>query len=126
MQKYIKLIAWLLIIFYISLIPSEKIPDYQLLIIPYFDKMVHFGIYFVLSILFASLLIQLKYNKLQTYIIVILPCAIIGGGIEILQNILPVHRSGTHLDFLADFLGTITGLFIYFKLLINSKIDKYL
>jgi VanZ family protein len=125
-QKYIKLIVWLIIIFYISLIPSEKIPDYQVLSIPYFDKMVHFGIYFVLSVLFASLLVQLKYNKIQTYIIVILPCAIIGGGIEILQNILPFHRSGSHLDFLADFLGTITGLVIYFKLLIYSKIDKYL
>lgn len=126
MQKYIKLIGWLLIIFYVSLTPSENIPDYKILSIPHFDKMVHFGIYLILSILFASLLIKLNYTKLQTYIIVILPCAIMGGGIEILQNILPIHRSGSNLDFLADFLGTITGLIIYFKLLIFSKLDKYL
>ncbi len=126
MQKYIKIVVWFLIITYISLIPSDKIPESQFFNIPYFDKIVHFGIYFIFSILLASLFKKQNINKLTTILIILSLNAIIGGAIEILQDILPINRSGSYCDFIADMFGSITGLFLYYNLKAVKKIDKYL
>ncbi len=126
MQKYIKTLFWFLVINYISLIPAEEIPHTKLLDIPYFDKIVHFGIYFIFSIFLASLFKKLNINTLKAIITIIILNAFIGGAIEYLQDILPVNRSGSYLDFLADLLGSATALLLYYNLKIFRKIDKYL
>lgn len=126
MQKYIKTLFWFLVINYISLIPAEEIPHSKLFDIPYFDKIVHFGIYFIFSIFLASLFKKLAINKLKTVIIIIVLNVFIGGTIEYLQDILPLNRSGSYLDFFADILGCVTALYFYYHLKFFQKIDKYL
>lgn len=126
MLKYIKTLLWFLIINYISLIPADEIPKSKLFGIPHFDKMVHFGIYFIFSIFLASMFNKPAINKLKTVIIIIVLNIFIGGTIEYLQDILPVNRSGSYLDFLADILGCLTALLFYYHLKNYQKIDKYL
>ena len=78
-------ILWVVIIFILCAMPSDDIPDPHWNI-PHLDKVVHFGMYFVLSILLIFPLEEYSCLKLsRIYLIAILVALIYGGGIEILQ-----------------------------------------
>ena len=121
MQKYIKLLVWTFIIFYICLSPSEEIPKTKIFEIPYFDKIVHFGIYFVFSLIFTIILESKKKNHQNIYIFNVSMTILFGGLIEILQHYLPIERSADFYDFMADLFGTIAAVVIY----LNTKLLKW-
>jgi VanZ family protein len=101
-------IAVALIILYLSLTSShtfDKVPAFN---IPYFDKFVHFGMYFGLmlmiilenrksiksmKILFLTGLIPLSYGIIM----------------EILQSTLTTTRTGSLYDALADYAGILVS-----------------
>ena len=81
--------------------------------IPHLDKVVHFGMYFVLSILLIFPLEEYSCLKLsRIYLIAILVALIYGGGIEILQANF-FNRSGDVWDLVADVSGGIAGCLCY-------------
>lgn len=105
-------LIWILMIFLLCAMPSEDIPDPHLSI-PHLDKVVHFGMYFILSILLAYPLEKYTKLKLSTiYTIAIFVSFVYGGGIEILQDYY-FDRSGDIWDLVADILGGITGCICY-------------
>ena len=105
-------ILWVVIIFILCAMPSDDIPDPHWNI-PHLDKVVHFGMYFVLSILLIFPLEEYSCLKLsRIYLIAILVALIYGGGIEILQANF-FNRSGDVWDLVADVSGGIAGCLCY-------------
>lgn len=105
-------IIWILVIFILCAIPGEDIPDVRWNI-PHLDKVVHFGMYFILSLLLVYPLEKYTSLRLKTiFLIVFLVSFIYGGIIELLQHYL-FNRSGDLWDLSADILGGLAGYFCY-------------
>lgn len=105
-------IIWALVIFVLCAIPGENIPNPQWSF-PHLDKIVHFGLFFIMAILLCS---ELEYQTRLTwrkiYLITISIAFIYGGIIELLQEFF-FKRSGDMLDLLADVLGAVIGCLVY-------------
>ena len=48
----------------------------------------------------------------RRYVWIVLGCALLGGGLELVQAYLTTYRSGEWLDFVADTIGAVIGGFI--------------
>ena len=78
-------IIWAGVIFFLCAIPSDSIPDPKLNI-PHLDKVVHFGMFFIMSIFLCSeLRYQTRLSLQKIYLIAIGFSFIYGGLIEVLQ-----------------------------------------
>lgn len=81
-----------------------------------FDKMVHLGFFYVLTILLLYGKIKHQHNfsfRSLTVIKIILITATLGGGVELLQWKVFAYRSAEWWDFACDMLGVFMGLFSY-------------
>ena len=118
-------ILWVVIIFILCAMPSDDIPDPHWNI-PHLDKVVHFGMYFVLSILLIFPLEEYSCLKLsRIYLIAILVALIYGGGIEILQANF-FNRSGDVWDLVADVSGRLSVLSYCKKIHPHEKLNSIL
>lgn len=84
-----------------------------------FDKMAHLGFFFVLAVLlfFGKIKLQGSYAfRSLTIIKVLFICAVLGGGIELLQWKVFTYRSAEWWDFTCDMLGAGMGVFSYVML----------
>jgi len=110
----IRNILWAIVIFVLCSVPGDSLPHTSMVSIPYFDKMVHFGLFFIMGILLIS---ELKYQtKLGTFSITIIIFAIVavyGGTIEILQEHFFINRSGDFWDLCADIAGGVCSVPMY-------------
>lgn len=91
-----------------------------------FDKIVHLGFFFVLTVLlfFGKIKQQLSYSyRIKTIIKIFIITTLLGGGIELLQLKVFTYRGAEWLDFFADLTGSAMGIFSYI-LLHNSKINE--
>lgn len=108
----IRNIIWAVVIFVLCALPSEDIPDPHL-DIPHLDKVVHFGMFFILALLLCNeLQYQTRFTWRKIYITTVCIAFIYGGVIELLQQYF-FNRSGDVLDLLADVLGAIAGCLVY-------------
>jgi len=107
-------IIWAAIIFILCAVPGDELPKTNAIHIPHFDKIVHFGMFFIMGIfLMAEFRIQTKLKRNTILIISLLLIGIYGGAIEFLQQNYFVNRSGDYMDLLADILGGITAIILY-------------
>lgn len=110
-DKWILILAniiWISIIFILCAMPSEDIPDPHLNI-PHLDKVVHFGMFFILALLISlPLKLHTAIPPKQIYTITILIAFVYGGLIEILQHYF-FNRGGDVWDLTADIAGSIVG-----------------
>ena len=116
MLKYWKSIVWTAIIILATTLPSNSIPKSSLLEIPHFDKIVHFGLFFVLAMFIISEqnTLRLQGGLTRKAIILALSFTIAYGLIiEFLQYFLLPSRSGGLFDFLANTLGSIVAVVLY-------------
>lgn len=105
-------IIWAVVIFILCAMPSENIPDPHLNI-PHLDKVVHFGMFFIMAILLCNELeYQTRFSLRKIYVTTICIALIYGGVIELLQQYF-FNRSGDVLDLLADVFGAIVGCLMY-------------
>ncbi len=105
-------VIWFLIIFVLCALPGEDIPDPRLNI-PHLDKVVHFGMFFIFSLLLICPLERRTSLGLgMIYGIAIGVAAVYGGLLEVLQHFF-FERSGDILDFVADVLGGAAGCLCY-------------
>ena len=86
-------IIWAGVIFFLCAIPSDSIPNPKLNI-PHLDKVVHFGMFFIMSIFTIGF------------------SFIYGGLIEVLQ-FKYFNRGGDWWDLFADVLGGVVGCLLY-------------
>ncbi|MDR2384085.1 MAG: VanZ family protein [Tannerella sp.] len=103
-------IAWAAMIFYFCTIPSNKIPKLEF---RYMDKLAHFGVFFVQSVLLSSVF-SLRIRKSYFAIIFLstLMIFVYGGLIEILQDNF-FNRRGDVYDLIADVTGGFFGAMFF-------------
>lgn len=92
-----------------------------------FDKITHLGLFFVLAIFlfFGKIKYQHNYSfRNLTILKIILICATLGGGIELLQWKVFTYRSGEWWDFGCDMLGCLMAVVSYFLLHLSNYNDK--
>ncbi|MCT4582003.1 MAG: VanZ family protein [Flavobacteriales bacterium] len=93
-------------------IPGQEFPDASFIDIPHFDKIVHFGLYFILSLVtIKGFYLQSSSTLLQQfpYLITLIYGTVLGLILELIQHHYIPFRSGDPLDLLANILGAITG-----------------
>lgn len=114
MKKYLlRNILWCLVIFVLCTLPGEKLPD-DSLHIPHIDKMVHFFMFFIMSIfLCAELKYQTSFSFKKIMLTSIVLVALYGAFIELIQNFVFTYRSGDYYDLLFDILGGIVGALMF-------------
>jgi len=116
-----KPLLWLAIICYALFIPAKDLPVKPLLNIPYFDKMVHFALFFVFCLL---LLRPLKKMELKYYVISPAFSLILCGLLEFSQHSLSNTRTSDIHDFIANAAGVITSVAFYYLFVSNRKWEK--
>lgn len=124
----IRNIIWAIVIFILCAIPGKDLPETTLVRIPHFDKIVHFGMFFIMGIfLYSELSIQTSLNRGKKIWISLSIIISYGAIIEYLQENYFISRSGDYVDLLADALGGFIAVLMYpflkkqKDLLLNSK-----
>jgi len=116
-----KPLLWLAIICYAMFIPAGDLPIKPFLKIPYFDKMVHFTLFFVLCILLLRPFKKLRYKY---YILAPLISILLGAVLEFSQHSLSKTRSSDIHDFMANTAGIVASVVFYYLLVSNRKWEK--
>lgn len=118
--SYIWAIVWAIIMLVLMFIPSEDLPDTNQFALFYgFDKVVHLGIFFVLTVLLyweSSLKSNWKANKLVTISKVMISTISFGVFTEMGQQYFTNSRAGDKWDLFADITGICMGTFAYILL----------
>lgn len=96
--------------------------------IPHFDKIVHFGIYFVLCsiIIFETGLLKEKYTFTALFYIFLISVSY-GILMEIMQEYVFIKRSNDIFDVIANSTGTVFSIFaliIYRNRILDNKTKK--
>jgi len=113
----ILLIVYIVFLVWLSLSPASMYSHFKIRI-PYFDKLVHFSLYVVLSVLILVSLINLPKSAFVSISVVVLSSFFFGLLMEILQFSLPyIHRSFEYGDLLSNFIGAVAGTFLSYVFL---------
>ncbi len=106
-----KLLAsgWLALTTYLLVIPGDALPKTKLVDIPYFDKLVHIGLFAIL----CALWLKTRKNRSATFdAIVVLATIAYGVAMEYVQRDFVANRSFDIVDILADTLGVLLGFLV--------------
>lgn len=106
-------LIWLITIAVLSGYPGNKIPKSPFL---NFDKLVHVGIYFVLSATLCYWQNKSNANECKSFkisLLVVLFGIFYGGLMEILQEYIFINRSSNWYDFFSNTVGTILGVVLF-------------
>ena len=104
-------ILWTLLVLFLCLLPSNKIPEFN---VPLIDKWVHFLLFGCFSFLWLLTLKQYSFLHLLFWAII---TAVFGWFIEELQGFFIVlGRAKDSFDVLADAIGGVLGCILFFFL----------
>lgn len=109
---------WLAIICYGLFIPANALPTSPLFNIPYFDKLVHFSLFFVLCVLFFK---PFKKLNLKHYYLAPVSSILLGLFLEASQHLVSISRTSDFYDFLANATGIAVATFFYFLFISKRK-----
>lgn len=110
---FLPAIIWGAVIFVIISMPPSAIPPTDKLRIPDIDKIIHFGIFFVLGLLLVFGFVNSGGQQGKHFVISVLIGIAYGALTEYLQYCCIMGRYGSFADFIADVFGTVFGaLFI--------------
>lgn len=108
-------VLWTALIFGLCCMPGRYIPTTNWLELLSFDKLVHASIFFGLICLWLVYLFKINKVSFLTVFLVLLFCILYGGLLEIMQATVFSQRSADWLDFVANSLGCLVGLFFFYK-----------
>jgi VanZ family protein len=122
-------LIWTVIIMVLISIPGSTFPRTSLFHIPHFDKLVHAGIFAVFTLLvnYGMYMQDDSFFKRNHYTISLSAGVIFGVLTEWFQLHYVPGRSGEWPDLLADLLGAVAGmgLFYYSRKYFPSFFNKY-
>jgi VanZ family protein len=110
------LISWSLLILALTLIPFDSLHVAPEINIPWFDKMVHtglFGIHVFLMSGYLTVRYHFQVNQSKMFAIAAFLSLSFGLLIELIQYFIP-ERNFEMLDLLADFFGILIGILIFY------------
>ena len=116
-----KPVIWLALICYGLFLPVNNLPMKSFLNIPYFDKMVHFSLFFVLCILFYR---PFKLLNLKQYIWAPLFAIALSGLLEFIQHSISSSRHTDIFDFAANTTGVMVSVLFYHFFVNGKKWEK--
>lgn len=112
-------LAWSIVIIILCSIPGQEFPDTSFLDVPHLDKIVHFSLFFILSLVTIKGLYNQKASNLlaySPYLFTIVYGIVLGIVLEFSQHYFIVYRTGDVYDVLANTSGSLLGaLAIYYK-----------
>jgi len=114
-RYWISIAVWASIILVLCGMPPQDVDKIKFIDIPYLDKLVHFGLYFVLALLIMAILTlnsKLKYSRWAN-LITIFSCLLYGWLIEVMQRAFFPGRSYELMDVVADTAGAVVGVLLY-------------
>jgi VanZ family protein len=106
-KNYYRTIIVLLLILILSTISGDKVSGVSWITIPYFDKIVHLGMYLCLSVTALFEIVRNKQNisVRKALIFIVLMAILYGGTLELVQEYIIKSRSGDWIDFGFNALG---------------------
>lgn len=118
-----KPILWLALICYGLFVPASSLPTKSLFgMIPHFDKLVHFALFFVFCLL---LLRPFKKLKLKPFVLAPLSSVLLGALLEVAQRYFTSSRSSDVYDFFANTLGILFATVFFFLFVSGRKWEKW-
>jgi hypothetical protein len=118
---------WALVILILCGMPGRDIPHISFLELLSFDKFVHAGIFFVLTLLtIRGYSMQTRYVSLQqnAKMAAAVICIIYGGSLEIMQGTVFEERSADVYDFIANSFGCLMACLFYLKLVAAKQMNR--
>ena len=113
MNHYLVLfLLWTGLILFATLTPGDRVPDSFFPNIPYFDKIVHIGLFSVQSFLMIKSFPEPRKHsllKIKKMVFALLICLSIAVFVEFMQKFVP-GRSYELADLIANILGILLGL----------------
>jgi len=112
-KSFLPGLIWLIISAVLLVLPGNDLPHNRYFDIPFFDKYVHFTMFFMLTALFSFPFISLCteksvikswFTKISLFVIVY------GILMEFVQKFMAIDRSFDLIDILFDSLGSVAGL----------------
>lgn len=101
---------WTILIFIGLSLPGSRLPDSSVL---EFDKLIHFGLFFVLTLLWLAAISRGRIGPGLAVLTIILAFSVLS---ELYQAWLPFGRTADFLDSAADALGAVTGFLLWLPL----------
>lgn len=119
LRIYWRPVVWAGFILFLILLPSNDVSKIDFLRIPHSDKIVHFILFQVLSLLLINS--RLKHLNIESLgskeiLWVSIPVICYGLVLELVQHFLVASRSGEALDLLANVTGLLAALVFYKKI----------
>jgi VanZ family protein len=109
---FVPALVWFVISFVLLVLPGNDLPHNDFFNIPYFDKWVHTGMFFLLSSLFSLPFTQFQY-KVQTvrtwFVKVAILVIVYGIAMEFVQKYFTTGRSFDVTDIVFDTIGSFLG-----------------
>ena len=109
---WLPLIGYCVFIYIQSSYPSpQRLPSFQ-----FSDKLLHFGAYAVMGVLFyrAYQTLPVKNNFQLVVLLSMISASLYGVSDEIHQSFVP-YRDGSFWDVIADILGAVCGVYVYHR-----------
>ena len=110
-KDYIKSLFTISLIFIVCFLPANEVDKISNFNFIYLDKIIHFSMFFTLSIV---LFFEIKKPIRKIFLSVILVSLFLASFTEIIQHTLITSRSGDINDFFADMIGTFTAILFYY------------
>jgi hypothetical protein len=111
--KFVPGIIWFIIIFILVTLPGKDIPSTHFLDEINFDKIVHMGLFCVLTVLFCWPFYKTPIapeTKIKYFITIALLVSAWGYSTELIQKFwVSIHRDYELLDWVADSMGAFIG-----------------
>jgi VanZ family protein len=115
LKSFLPATAWLLTSIFLLALPSNDLPHSRFFDIPFFDKYVHFGMFFLLTALFSYpfIFLDTDHSVIKAWFYRV-SVYVIGYGIlmEFVQKFLNNGRSFDLADIVFDSLGSVAGLLL--------------
>ncbi len=123
LKLFIKPLIWLALMCYGLFTPPGKLPGKVMLSLPYFDKFVHFGLFFVLCMLLFR---PFKSMKMSQMLFAPATALVFAATFESMQTWITSSRNSNIYDFLANTAGIIAAVIVYYTIISETKFEKYL
>ncbi|MDB5190756.1 MAG: hypothetical protein JWQ96_319 [Segetibacter sp.] len=123
LKSFVPAIIYFIITLVLLTLPGDDLPKSDLFNIPNFDKYVHTGLFFLLTIVFYSPLqsINISFARKKNWLIAVAVMALAYGiAIEFVQKYLVPHRSFDKFDILFDAFGCFFGWMVGRKLIVKK------
>ncbi len=126
LKKYHKTLGIIFIVTLLSLMNTSDLQPEDIKLIPHFDKIVHFLMYFTLAFVFMFEYYIHHHKSISKISSILILPLIYGGLMEVLQITITSYRSGDWWDMLANGSGIFAAFFAVKILRNNTFLHKWM